>query len=165
MPDHLNSLVRQSPFITASTKQQGCSTTRESVWNHASRKILIRLMQATGHETGQDTGWCESRPRVRLKVTYTLNGIAAPPDDRQARGLPLRIGRFGSPPRLRRGGRWRSQRRGGATRRCGNIQSSASCHELAYSTRNVRMRIFGSRFRPPPCRCATAVAAVERLSH
>ena len=34
-------------------------------------------------------------------------------------------------------------------------QSSASCHELAYSTRNVRMRIFGSRFRPPPCRCAT----------
>ena len=55
---------------------------------------------------------------------------------------------------MRRGGRWRSQRRGGATRRCGSIQSSASCHELAYSTRNVRMRIFGSRFRPPPCRCA-----------
>ena len=63
-----------------------------------------------------------------------------------------------------RGRRWRGtavprQRRGGATRRYGTIQSSASCDELAYSTRNVQMRIFGSRFRQPPCRCATAVAA------
>ena len=66
----------------------------------------------------------------------------------------LEIGRFGSPPRLRRGWRWRSQRRGGATRCCGNIQSSASCHEPAYSTRSARMKIFGSPFRPPPCRCA-----------
>ncbi len=31
--------------------------------------------------------------------------------------------------------------------------------QTASSTRNARMMIFGSPFRPPPCRCATAVAA------
>ena len=71
----------------------------------------------------------------------------------------LMIGGLGSPPRLRRGGRWRSQRRGGATRRCRNIQSSASCHELAYSTRNANEG-FRVTFQTTPvplrdrCRCA-----------
>ena len=64
------------------------------------------------------------------------------------------IGHFGSPPRLRRGGRWHSLRRGGATGLCGILQSSASCHKLACSTRNARLMLFRSSLRPPPCRCA-----------
>ena len=68
--------------------------------------------------------------------------------------LSLEIGRFCSPPRLRRGGPWRSQGRGGAISRSRNPQSTVSCRKGQYSTRNARITGFGASLKPPPCRCA-----------
>ncbi len=75
--------------------------------------------------------------------------LSTTPGGQRFRGNRAEIGHFGSPPRLRRGGRLRSLRRGGATGLCGILQSSASCHKLACSTRNARLRLFRSSLRPP----------------
>ncbi|MCI0419456.1 MAG: hypothetical protein L0312_09585, partial [Acidobacteria bacterium] len=59
--------------------------------------------------------------------------------------------------RLRRGGRWRSQCRGGATGRREKLHSSVWFYRGAYSIRTARTMILGAT--SDRRRCATAVAA------